>query len=140
MVTPKITGLRFFVTVPLYDIQLLFMCGYDQQAAANIAQNSGFSDEVAGWLLEGSGYAGYTLNDTQSHKVLVHLPEFPTTPDQYGTVTHELFHATEMILHKVGISYSAKSSEAYAYVIGFLSAQVFESLWEAVHAKPIKTN
>ena len=49
------------------------------------------------------------------------------TPEEYNTLVHELFHATDFILDHRGMSLVNGSEEAYAYLIGFLMEKTMEA-------------
>lgn len=42
-----------------------------------------------------------------------------------GTLAHEIFHATEFILRVCGFTLNNNSHEAYAYLLGYLTEQVY---------------
>ena len=44
------------------------------------------------------------------------------------TIVHELFHATEFIMEKVGQKMSDSPNESYAYLIDYLAAECFKFL------------
>lgn len=55
---------------------------------------------------------------------IIVLKKFDFTPKDLGTLSHEIFHIAFMILDNMGISYSNKSDEAYAYLIGYITEQI----------------
>ena len=49
--------------------------------------------------------------------------------DFYSKVCHESFHATTFILDRVGVRLRMGSSdEAYAYLLGFITAEIFKKI------------
>ena len=50
----------------------------------------------------------------------------PTTPT--STVAHESFHATYRIMSAIGSELGAESEEPYAYLLGFITNKVVETL------------
>lgn len=47
----------------------------------------------------------------------------------YATAAHEIFHATSFILNRVGMKMElGVSCEAYAYLIGYLTKEIFKRL------------
>lgn len=45
-----------------------------------------------------------------------------------NTIGHEIFHAVEGILEYCGVSYNPETSEVYAYVIGYLTGEIFKEV------------
>lgn len=74
---------------------------------------------------------GVTLARTcllESGQIVLWMPHPPTTPYEKGTLQHEIFHAANSLMEKVGISLTLASDEAYAYLIGYISTKVEEFL------------
>lgn len=44
----------------------------------------------------------------------------------HKTIAHESFHAVELIFNRIGMKLGEKSSEAYAYFIGFLTEEIYK--------------
>ena len=73
------------------------------------------------------GAAGYTFGLEEGILLwLKHKPPFPAY--HMGCLAHEIFHCAEFILSKVGIKLSNKSDEAYAYLIGYITENIFNHL------------
>lgn len=47
----------------------------------------------------------------------------------YGTLSHELFHAVDMNLRSKGITLSDDSDETYAYHMGFFTREFLHKIW-----------
>ena len=43
-------------------------------------------------------------------------------------ITHESFHATEMILDRIGLTLCGKTDEAYCYLNGFINQEIFKQI------------
>ena len=43
-------------------------------------------------------------------------------------IAHEIFHAVELLMEYIGIQLSRDSSEAYAYLIGYLTNEIYKLL------------
>lgn len=52
------------------------------------------------------------------------LREFPQTCSEFATLVHECCHITEYILRTAGIEHTEDTSEAYAYLNGWLYQQI----------------
>jgi hypothetical protein len=62
------------------------------------------------------------------NQTLIRIYRPVKTSEDYGSLQHEIFHATEFILDRVGMSLCKKSDEAYAYLIGYLTTEIYKKL------------
>jgi hypothetical protein len=44
----------------------------------------------------------------------------------HGVISHEVFHAVDFLMNKIGIRLSNKSDEAYAYLIQYLTNEIYK--------------
>lgn len=70
---------------------------------------------------------GYTIRFS-NEKILIALPSKPIIPEEFGTLSHEIFHACSLILDRAGIELCSGSNEVYAYSIGYVTSEVFKKL------------
>jgi len=61
-------------------------------------------------------------------QTLLWLNEKPNSVSGLATLNHEIFHCVCFILERVGIVYSESSDEAYAYLIEYLTKQIYNEL------------
>ena len=61
-------------------------------------------------------------------QTLLWLKDKPNSISSLATLNHEIFHCTCFILERVGIIYSNDSDEAYAYLIEYLTKQIYNKL------------
>lgn len=59
---------------------------------------------------------------------VIRLREIPKSPEQYGFLHHEIFHAVEFLMQRIGVNYDMESSETWAYLIGYLTEQIYKRL------------
>jgi hypothetical protein len=65
-----------------------------------------------------------------SNQSFIRLKYFPTTPEQYGFLQHEIFHCVTHIMDKIGISFILlDSDEAYSYLVGYITTEIYNKLW-----------
>lgn len=62
------------------------------------------------------------------NKVLIRMDEFKSSPVWFGYLQHEVFHAVEFTLNRIGMELSFKSDEAYAYLIQYITTKVYEKI------------
>jgi hypothetical protein len=61
-------------------------------------------------------------------QIIIRLPYVPKSPDDLGILAHEIFHATEFIMKKIGVNLTLKTDEIYAYTIQYLTKEVCKEL------------
>lgn len=55
------------------------------------------------------------------------IRKLPSTPGEFGTLAHEIFHIATFIMNAVGMKLKLRvSDEAYAYLIGYLTKEIYE--------------
>lgn len=83
-------------------------------------------DEIIANPPEITTYSGRTIYKQTPYTMIIWLPCIPKISAEYGTLSHEIFHAAVAIMQSIGVSLSEESEETYAYLIGFLSKKAFE--------------
>lgn len=66
----------------------------------------------------------------ESKHILIRMPEYPVDPYDIGMLQHEIFHAVSFALRRIGMLLSIESDESYAYLIGYLTTEIFKKLNE----------
>ena len=61
-------------------------------------------------------------------QTLLWLNEKPNSISGLATLNHEIFHCVCFILERVGIVFSDSSDEAFAYLIEYLTKQIYNEL------------
>lgn len=60
---------------------------------------------------------------------VIRLQNTPKTPDERGNLAHEVFHIVAAVLWRAGVKLEIEvSNEAYAYLTGFLTTQIYERI------------
>ena len=52
---------------------------------------------------------------------------FPVNVEHFETLNHEIFHTSDMMLRKAGLSLSDDSDEAWAYMIGWMTREIYKN-------------
>lgn len=61
-------------------------------------------------------------------QTLIRLYKYPKTPQGYGHLQHEIFHAVEFLMSKLNTPLTEDSDEAYAYAIDYLTTEIYKRL------------
>lgn len=59
---------------------------------------------------------------------IVWLPQIPKTPDQLGTLSHEIFHSVCDVMRWANISLTNDTEEAYCHLIKKITKNFFEKI------------
>ncbi len=66
---------------------------------------------------------------TPTNQTIIRLWNYPEDNEDYGCLQHEIFHAVTFIMHRIGMELIVtKSDEAYAYLIGYLTREIYDRL------------
>ena len=122
------------VPMAIYHTSLLVIIGMsDKEVEEVLLQYEGFdrgSKEMkksAGWRFDNCKKVGHVTR-FDNNAMLLRLREYPTTPEDYGIIAHEVFHVVELLFERVGMPLADSSSEAYAYLIGYVTQEIFKQL------------
>lgn len=63
-----------------------------------------------------------------TNQTLIWLKEEPKSTEDLAVLQHEIFHAAFMILEDIGVKYCTESDEAFAYLIQFITNEVYHEL------------
>jgi len=74
---------------------------------------------------EGLSYV-YTSDSMLCCMIKIH--NFKKDAQGYSDLQHEIFHATEFILRKCGMELNSNSHEAYAYLCGYLTKEIYKKI------------
>ena len=55
--------------------------------------------------------------------------ECPIKASQYALIAHEVFHAVDFLFQRINIKLSNDSNEAYAYLLQYITEQIYKKLW-----------
>jgi hypothetical protein len=64
-----------------------------------------------------------------TNQSIIRLSDYPETCEHYGALQHEIFHCVTMVLDRIGMKFiPLKSDEAYSYLIGYLTTEVYKRI------------
>lgn len=116
--------LNFIIPLVVYPFDVMVSLGQtDEELKVSMAKyNVDWSDKMK---CTGKGLF-YMTKENQS---LIRQWNYPTTPEDYGSVQHEIFHCVTHILDRIGMKLVLyKSDEAYSYMVGFLTTEIYKRI------------
>jgi hypothetical protein len=76
-----------------------------------------------------SGMGRSVMLDT--NQSLIRLYNYPENNLDMGTLQHEIFHCVTFIMDRIGMKFKLmQSDEAYAYLIGYLTKEIYDRLYD----------
>lgn len=132
----KYLGLNkvFSVDIPIYDIDLVVMVGDDipalkKQLEELVKEDLRYKlDEL--WNQHDISLKGYyTHNDPLK---VIYMSETEDYHEFISVLSHEILHAVFNIAKYVGLKYSDKSEEAYTYLTGYITREIYKQLDEYI--------
>ena len=61
-------------------------------------------------------------------QIVIRMSHKPESYVDHGIIAHEIFHVVEFLFRHLSMNLTPDSSEAYAYLIGFLTTKFYEKL------------
>lgn len=119
-------AIAFIVDSGTYPYEILCFFGEDKAALIEMLKGDITESEIKElreYKLK-RGMACMFENATS----LLWLPEKPKTLEHMSYLNHEIWHITDEILRRIGIKLVNESTEAYAYLIQYLSVKIWEKL------------
>lgn len=77
-------------------------------------------------MLDVSGSHGRTIR-LENKAMILWLKKFPTTPEDFDYLSHEIFHTADLILRGLGAKLSDDSDEIWAYHIGWITRNIYKA-------------
>ena len=132
----KYLGLNkvFPIDIPIYNIDLIIMVGDDipalkKQLEELVKEDLRYKlDEL--WNQHDISLKGYyTYNDPLK---VIYISDMEDYHEFISVLSHEILHAVFNIAKYVGLKYSDKSEEAYTYLVGYITREIYKQLDENI--------
>lgn len=109
------------IPIDIYDTDILVVIGTIDEAKRELADYGVNPMPIVEKITTQTKGLTYLLDMGQ---LFLWLPSKPYMSNQRGTMAHEIYHAANIIMQKVGINLSVDSEEAYAYLIGLITSKI----------------
>lgn len=122
---------NFIVPLVVYpfDVMVSINETYDQFGKAVVKKwDPSILDDFTKHTTHNQGALTYVFTSESHLCVMMKLNNFKKDGDGFGTLAHEIFHAVEFVLRRVGLTLNSSSFEAYAYLIGYLTKEIYSKL------------
>lgn len=119
-------SLNFIIPLVVYPFDV--MCSFgetDDELKKKLSKYHGCEWDD---LMKCSGQGRYVM--LPNNQSLIRLWNYPTTPEEYGSLQHEIFHMVMAVMDRIGMKFiMLESDEAYSYLIGYLTKEIYKRLW-----------
>lgn len=119
-------GKYFIIPLVVYPFDVMVSIGEEDKILQNRLKRMGV--DLEGESLERLPNQEGRCVMFKSNQTLIRLYKKPVSNIDYGYLQHEIFHAVDFILMRVGVKLCYKSCEAYAYLVQYLTTQIYNSL------------
>ena len=125
----KPTSAFFIVNYDLYPYDIAVSFGQtNEQIAKCLYKNFPKEDHKALENIINSKTIG-KCTMVPSGITVIRIKELPRVSFDFGVLAHEIFHAVEFLMERIGMQYDINfSSEAYAYAIQYLTEKIYKKL------------
>lgn len=129
----------FVTQVPIYLNHYLAFCIGMTPAQAQKALSDHFGSDEIRTIAEADNEddVGGRCVMLENGDMMVRTISPPNDPAGWAYLSHEIFHAADLTLRRLGMQLSDDSAEAWAYLIGWMTKAILESpLAQSSRSKP----
>lgn len=118
-------SLNFIIKYQIYPFDLMVSIGQTTDELINSLRKKGveYNDDCK---IMPNGLARTIM--FEGGQTLIILPNIPQSCLEYGVLAHEIFHAVDFLMNRIGISLCPASNEAYAYLIGYITKEIYKKM------------
>lgn len=115
----------FTIEIPLYNIDLIFsFLNPSEKVKSYLNKHWDFKD-LDTIVSDPGGARAVTSYLDYGGPILLRVVK---ADDLTGTIAHEVFHVVAWIMRSRGVEYSASSEEAFAYLTGYITREIYIKL------------
>lgn len=117
--------INFILPLVVYPFDVMVSFGQSDDQLKDCLKKRGIKwDEILEMPPTGLGRTAML----DGNQTILRLKDVPISVTDYGTLAHEIFHAVVFILDRVGIELCRQSDEAYAYLIGYITKEIYKRI------------
>lgn len=119
----KQKGINFIISYVIYPFDCMFSFGETDDQLFKLLRKKGISDPEECKIHGNARCVMFAGGQT-----VVRLKSIPKMPHEFGWLQHEIFHAVEFLLNRIGVELCRQSDEAYCYLIEYLTKEVYKRI------------
>lgn len=116
---------NFVLSYVIYPFDIMFSFGETDKELFTKLRKLGIGEPDA------CAIPGITTARTVMFKegpTVIRMKWIPKTSFEFGVLHHEIFHAIQFLLSRIDLPLNDQSGEAYAYLIQYLTEQVYKRI------------
>lgn len=119
---------NFIIEIQIYQHDLMVSIGESDATLFKKLSSVGIDEtELVHAEYEKAGMGRYCL--FENGQSLLRIKQVPKTPEDYGYLHHEIFHVVSGLMWRIGVKMKIKTSdECYAYLIGYLTEEIYKKI------------
>lgn len=118
----KATGV---ISIPIYNHDLIVHYG-NIESLKEALFSYGSKEKYDGYDFDFIGNKGGMCLNSEKEIFFLYIAENEDMEKVSDTVAHEIFHCAVALLNHLGMSISNDSEEAYAYLIGYMTKEIYK--------------
>lgn len=125
----KKKSLNFIVPLIIYPFDVMVSLGEKDDAVITRLKKTNVSEDELHLIRmdDKSGQGRSVIFDCGA--TIIRLWNYPTYPEEFGSLAHEIFHAVTFVMYKIGQTLEIRvSDESYAYLIGYLTKEIYKKM------------
>ncbi len=118
--------MNFIIPYQIYPFSVLFSFGDKDREVFKILKEHGIKKPGTDYKMAPDEF-GITAQFDNGF-TLIRMHEIPKTPEGYAVLQHEIFHGVIWLMQHVGAALNDESNENFAYVIEYLTREVYKKI------------
>jgi hypothetical protein len=126
-------SINFIVPIDVYPFDVMVSIGETDHNLEKSLDKYFMADKLSD---EGIRRIRYTSDTSpgrscmfSTNQSLIRIRKLPETPEEFGTLAHEIMHVVVFIMDRIGMKLVIDvSDEAYAYMVGFLTRYIYHAI------------
>lgn len=117
-------GINFIIEYKVYPFELMISLGQTDAEVQKTLKRRNVDATIDYLSLRGNGRCIMF----EGGQTLIRVKDVPKTVRMYAVLQHEIFHAVDFLFDRIGIKLCSESSEAYAYLVQYLTESIYKKL------------
>lgn len=119
---------NFIIPLVVYPFDVMVSIGQtDEELFKQLNKYEITAEDLENARYSDRGLGRYCLFECGAS--LIRVKHRPKTPNEYGTLHHEIFHVISAVMWKIGMQLKISiSDEAYAYLLDYLTTEIYKKL------------
>lgn len=126
----KQSNINFIIKMDIYPFDIMISIAQTDSQLGRLLDKYHLSvEDILLCKYTNDNCQGRAATFATNNASIIRLRHLPETPEDHGTLAHEVFHVASFIMQMVGVKLEIMvSDEAYAYLIGFITKSIYKEI------------